>query len=63
VDNPFEKRQAVAVTLGTAYDDWALSELAGDLNKKEDQQPFCIPRAKNYKNLWNADKQFFSTKR
>jgi predicted alpha-1,2-mannosidase len=59
--HPFEKRQAVAVTLGGAYDDWALSELAGDLNKKEDQRLFA-PRAKNYKNLWNADKQFFLPK-
>lgn len=59
--HPFEKRQAVAVTLGGSYDDWALSELAGDLNKKDDQRLFA-PRAKNYKNLWNADKQFFLPK-
>lgn len=59
--HPFEKRQAVAVTLGGAYDDWALSELAGDLNKKDDQRLFA-PRAKNYKNVWNADKQFFMPK-
>ncbi|HEY8956795.1 GH92 family glycosyl hydrolase [Chitinophaga sp.] len=57
----FEKRQAVAVTLGGAYDDWAVAELAGDLNKKDDQRLFA-PRAKNYKNLWNADKQFFLPK-
>ncbi|MDQ0108779.1 putative alpha-1,2-mannosidase [Chitinophaga terrae (ex Kim and Jung 2007)] len=57
----FEKRQAVAVTLGAAYDDWALAELAGDLNKKNDQNLFA-PRAKNYKNLWNPDKQFFLPK-
>ncbi|MDR6570946.1 glycoside hydrolase family 92 protein [Chitinophaga ginsengisegetis] len=61
VVHPFEKRQAVAVTLGGSYDDWALSELAGDLNKKDDQRLFA-PRAKNYKNLWNADKQFFLPK-
>lgn len=59
--HPFEKRQAVAVTLGGAYDDWAVAELAGDLNKKDDQRLFA-PRAKNYKNLWNADKQFFMPK-
>lgn len=57
----FEKRQAVAVTLGGAYDDWAVAELAGDLNKKDDQRLFA-PRAKNYKHLWNADKQFFLPK-
>ncbi len=61
VVHSFEKRQAVAVTLGGAYDDWAVAELAGDLNKKEDQRLFA-PRAKNYKNLWNADKQFFLPK-
>jgi predicted alpha-1,2-mannosidase len=59
--HPFEKRQAVAVTLGGSYDDWALAELAGDLDKKDDQRLFA-PRAKNYKNLWNADKQFFLPK-
>ncbi|MFY0255983.1 GH92 family glycosyl hydrolase [Chitinophaga sp. 30R24] len=59
--HPFEKRQAVAVTLGGAYDDWALSEMAGELNKKADQQLFA-PRAYNYKHLWNADQQFFLPK-
>ncbi|SEW49730.1 GH92 family glycosyl hydrolase [Chitinophaga arvensicola] len=57
----FEKRQAVAVTLGGAYDDWAVAELAGDLNKKDDQRLFA-PRAKNYKNVWNPEKQFFVPK-
>lgn len=61
VVHSFEKRQAVAVTLGGAYDDWAVAELAGDLDKKDDQRLFA-PRAKNYKNLWNADKQFFLPK-
>ncbi|CAL1517986.1 GH92 family glycosyl hydrolase [Chitinophaga sp. MM2321] len=59
--HPFEKRQAVAVTLGGSYDDWALAELAGDLHKKDDQRLFA-PRGQNYKNLWNADKQFFLPK-
>ena len=59
--HPFEKRQAVAVTLGGSYDDWALSQLAGDLHKKDDQQLFA-PRAQNYRNVWNADKQFFMPK-
>lgn len=59
--HPFEKRQAVAVTLGGAYDDWAVAELAGDLNKKDDQRLFA-PRAKNYRNVWNPEKQFFVPK-
>lgn len=57
----FEKRQAVAVTLGGAYDDWAVAELAGDLHKTDDQRLFA-PRATNYKNLWNAEKGFFLPK-
>jgi predicted alpha-1,2-mannosidase len=60
VDN-FEKRQAVAVTLGTAYDDWALAQMAKDLNKTDDYNLF-IPRGQNYKNLWNADRKFFLPK-
>lgn len=59
--HPFEKRQAVAITLGTSYDDWALSELATDLNKKVDAQQFAL-RATNYKNLWHAEKQLFLPK-
>lgn len=60
VDN-FEKRQAVAVTLGTSYDDWALAQLAKDLNKKDDYALFT-PRGLNYKNLWNPEKKFFIPK-
>jgi predicted alpha-1,2-mannosidase len=60
VDN-FEKRQAVAVTLGTAYDDWALSQLAKDLHKQDDHTQFAA-RGLNYKNLWNAEKKFFLPK-
>ncbi|WP_240613016.1 GH92 family glycosyl hydrolase [Chitinophaga parva] len=59
--DPFEKRQAVAVTLGASYDDWAVSQLAGDLGKKDDQQKFA-KASQNYKNLWEADKQFFMPK-
>jgi predicted alpha-1,2-mannosidase len=57
----FERRQAVAITLGTSYDDWALSQLAGDLGKHEDQAMFG-ERATNYKHLWNAGKQMFLPK-
>jgi predicted alpha-1,2-mannosidase len=58
---PFEKRQAVAVTLGASYDDWALSQMAMDLGKKEDYALFA-KRGMNYKNLWNPQKQFFLPK-
>ncbi|MEJ0081892.1 MAG: glycoside hydrolase domain-containing protein [Puia sp.] len=59
--NPFEKRQAVAVTLGACYDDWATSQLAGELGKKDDFILFD-KSSLNYKNLWNAEKQFFLPK-
>lgn len=57
----FEKRQAVAVTLGGAYDDWVVAQLAKDLGKDADYQKFNI-RAGNYKNLWNEEKQMFIPK-
>lgn len=57
----FERRQAVAVTLGTSYDDWAVAQLAKDLGKTADYQHFT-KRSFNYRNLWNADKKFFLPK-
>lgn len=59
--DPFEKRQAVAVTLGGSYDDWAVGELAKDLGKTEDFKTFNA-RGLNYKNLWNKDKSMFLPK-
>jgi predicted alpha-1,2-mannosidase len=57
----FEKRQAVAVTLGASYDDWALSQLAGDLHKKDDKDIFAA-RALNYEHLWHPQRKFFLPK-
>lgn len=57
----FEKRQAVAVTLGGAYDDWALAQLAGELKKTGDKQAF-EKRAVNYKNLWQPQAKMFMPK-
>jgi predicted alpha-1,2-mannosidase len=59
--HPFEKRQAVAVTLGASFDDWALAQLAKDLGKQSDYQLFS-PRGHNYANLWNNDRKFFLPK-
>ncbi|MBO9632727.1 MAG: GH92 family glycosyl hydrolase, partial [Chitinophagaceae bacterium] len=56
--HPFEKRQAVAITLGHSYDDWALGQLASDLNKKDDAALF-LQRSKNYNHLWHPEKQLF----
>ncbi|SEB11869.1 GH92 family glycosyl hydrolase [Pedobacter hartonius] len=57
----FEKRQAVAITLGHSYDDWALGQLAKDLGKTADFKRFSA-RGQNYKNLWDAKKQMFMPK-
>ena len=56
----FEKRQAVAVTLGNSYDDWSLGQLGKNLGKN-DAATFQS-RGLNYKNLWNKEKQFFLPK-
>ncbi|MES2277869.1 MAG: GH92 family glycosyl hydrolase [Bacteroidota bacterium] len=57
----FEKRQAVAVTLGGAYDDWAVGQMAKDLGKTDDHTKFNL-RAGNYKHLWNNDVKMFMPK-
>lgn len=53
----FEKRQAVAVTLGQSYDDWCLSQLAQSLDKKDDHNLF-LKKAENYKNVFRQDRGF-----
>jgi predicted alpha-1,2-mannosidase len=59
--HPFEKRQAVAVTLAHSYDDWALAQMALELGKNEDYQYFQ-KRSNNYKNLYWKEKGFFMPK-
>ena len=54
----FEGRQPVAVTLGTAYDQWCLSRLAGILGKEEDASCF-LEASYNYRKLFNRDTKFF----
>ena len=54
----FEGRQPVAVTLGTAYDQWCLSRLAGILGKEEDASYFR-EASYNYRRLFNRDTKFF----
>jgi predicted alpha-1,2-mannosidase len=58
----FEKRQAVAVTLEHAYDDWCLSKLAGELKLADDQKLFS-GRAMNYKNVYNPATGFMSPRK
>lgn len=59
--NPFEKRQAVAVTLGGSYDDWAVGQMAKELGDGNDVLKFA-KRSNNYKNLWNANQKMFLPK-
>ncbi|MBE0674635.1 MAG: GH92 family glycosyl hydrolase [Bacteroidales bacterium] len=59
--HPFEKRQAVAVTLAASYDDWALAQMAKELGKTDDYTLFA-QRAQNYKNLYWSEKGFFMPK-
>ncbi len=57
----FEKRQPVAVTLGTAYDEWCLAQLAKHLNKENDEQYFS-KKSFNYRNIFNKSTLFFHPK-
>lgn len=59
--HPFEKRQAVAVTLGASYDDWAVAEMAKELGIEADYLKFS-QRASNYRNLWHGKMQLFMPK-
>jgi len=57
----FERRQPVAVTLGTSYDHWCLSEIASELGK-DDEATFFKKASFNYRNLFNAETGFFHPK-
>ncbi|MFI3261751.1 MAG: GH92 family glycosyl hydrolase [Rikenellaceae bacterium] len=58
---PFEKRQTVAVTLGTSYDHWSLSQIATELGKK-DEAAFFAKKGLNYRNLFHPETRFFHPK-
>ncbi len=57
----FERRQAVAVTLEHAYDDWCAAQLAKKLGYDEDYALF-MNRAKNYRNVYNREIGFMAPK-
>ncbi len=57
----FEKRQPVAVTLGTSYDSWCLSKLAEAAGDMEGAKYFA-EKALNYRNLYNSETAFFHPK-
>lgn len=57
----WEKRQPVAVTLGTAYDEWCLSQIAAELGL-QDEAEYYLRQAYNYRNLFNPETGFFHPK-
>nr|WP_321356080.1 GH92 family glycosyl hydrolase [uncultured Draconibacterium sp.] len=59
--NRFERRQTVAVTLGTSYDEWCLAQIAKELGKEEDYEYFS-KASFNYRNLFHPETKFFHPK-
>ena len=59
--NPGERRQPIAVTLGTAYDEWCLSRIAAYLGLDDDRLKY-ERRALNYRNVYNPETRFFHPK-
>lgn len=57
----WEKRQPVAVTLGTVYDEWCLSQIAKSIGNNEDYTYFS-GRSLNYHKLFNPETKFFHPK-
>lgn len=57
----WEKRQPIAVTLGTAYDEWCLSQIAKALGNEKESRYFA-ERAHNYRNVFNEKTKFFHPK-
>ena len=59
--NSSERRQTIAVTLGTSYDEWCLSQIAGELGKTEEAKNFA-KHSLNYRKLYNSETGFFHPK-
>lgn len=57
----FEKRQPIAVTLGTSYDEWCLSRIAQFMKNKKETDHYQ-QLAHNYRNVFNAETSFFHPK-
>ncbi len=57
----WERRQSVAVSLGTYYDEWCLAQLAKELGKSDDYEYFK-KRSLNYRLLFNPNTLFFHPK-
>ena len=57
----WERRQPVAVTLGTVYDEWCLALIAKELGK-EDEYKYFSDRSLNYHKIFNTETKFFHPK-
>ncbi len=57
--HPFERRQAVSVTLEAAYDDWCVAMMAKALGRTADYNRF-IKMAHNYENVFNPSIGFMA---
>lgn len=57
----WEKRQPVAVTLGTVYDEWCLGNIARELGYNNDADYF-MKRSLNYHKIFNKKTGFFHPK-
>jgi len=57
----WERRQPIAVTLGTVYDEWCLSGIAKAL-KKNDEAEYFSKRSLNYRAVFNPETKFFHPK-
>lgn len=57
----WERRQPIAVTLGTVYDEWCLSLIAKQLGKNDESNYFS-KRSLNYHKVFNPETKFFHPK-
>lgn len=57
----WEKRQPIAVTLGTSYDQWCLSEIADFLGDSISANKY-LAASYNYRNVFNPETKFFHPK-
>ncbi|WPU91667.1 GH92 family glycosyl hydrolase [Mucilaginibacter sabulilitoris] len=59
--NSWEKRQPIAVTLGTSFDEWCLSQIALGLGKTKDADHY-LRASYNYRHVFNPQTGFFHPK-
>lgn len=57
----FEKRQPIAVTLGTVYDQWCLGNIAQHLGKTDEAKHF-LDKSLSYHTVFNPETKFFHPK-